>query len=121
MKILFIDDEAEILEYFVEYLSGKGLEVVSADNGLKAIELVKEHNSFDVLITDANLPGASGTIIASEFFKKFPNAPICVISGHLDAENLFKTEAANIPITVMQKPFTAKVLLNWITERTTKS
>ena len=114
MKILLTEYEPEILEFFNEYLSDNGYDVIAVDDGQKALDAIEKNSQIDALVTDANLPLIKGPAIAVAFHKKFPQAPICVISGHLDAENLFQTEAKDIKVTIKEKPFTVTEIKEWL-------
>ena len=105
MKILYVEDEPLLAETLAETLVEFGYEVVLAEDGNKAKTLIESTNDFDVLITDANLPGLKGPAIAQLFNKKFPNNPICLASGHLDAEELYKSDLGTLSVYFLNKPF----------------
>lgn len=58
-RILWVDDEIDLLKPHLIFLENKGYEVLTATNGSDAIELVKE-NSFEIIFLDENMPGYSG-------------------------------------------------------------
>ena len=58
-KILIIDDNKDILGIFEQLLLDDGFSVSTANNGIAGIELFKRE-SFDLVITDINMPGMSG-------------------------------------------------------------
>ncbi|ODS33090.1 MAG: two-component response regulator [Candidatus Scalindua rubra] len=58
-KILIIDDNKDILDIFKQLLVDEGFSVSTAKNGVTGIELFKR-DSFDLVITDINMPGMSG-------------------------------------------------------------
>ena len=53
IKVLVVDDEKIIRSFFVRLLLLLNLEVVEAESGDKAIELVKAGQSFDLFFIDA--------------------------------------------------------------------
>jgi len=59
MKILWTDDEIDLLRAHILFLEGKGHEVITANNGQDAIDLCRENN-FDIIFLDENMPGLSG-------------------------------------------------------------
>jgi CheY-like chemotaxis protein len=59
MKILWADDEIDLLKPHVMFLQNKGYDVVTATNGRDALELVKK-DEFDIIFLDENMPGLSG-------------------------------------------------------------
>ena len=58
-KILWVDDEIDLLKPHLIFLDNKGYEVFTATNGSDAIEMVKE-NPFDIIFLDENMPGYTG-------------------------------------------------------------
>lgn len=58
-NILIIDDNKDILDIFEQLLLDDGFSVSTANNGIAGIELFKRE-SFDLVITDINMPGMSG-------------------------------------------------------------
>lgn len=58
-RILVVDDDQISREYVYEALKQSGYDVVMAENGLKALEEVK-NKEFDLVITDMKMPGMDG-------------------------------------------------------------
>ena len=58
-RVLVVDDEKYILEFFVEVFRMFPMQVDTAGNGRAALEKIK-HNNYDVIITDFRMPQMSG-------------------------------------------------------------
>jgi CheY-like chemotaxis protein len=58
-KILWADDEIDLLKPYILFLESKGYEVYTVNSGADALELV-ETQKFDILFLDENRPGMSG-------------------------------------------------------------
>jgi len=56
---LFVDDEPALRGLMAERLTERGFEVVEAENGEKALELLEQF-AFDIVITDLRMPGIYG-------------------------------------------------------------
>ena len=83
MKVLLVEDEAELLEVFGSELRSKGHEVLSARSGTEALGLIREwSNSIDVLVADVVLPQVSGIALAHKLLKRVPTAKVLLISGY---------------------------------------
>lgn len=59
IKILWVDDEIDMLRPHIMFLENKGYEVNTSTNGVDAIEMVKE-KPFDIIFLDENMPGYTG-------------------------------------------------------------
>lgn len=57
--ILLVDDDLDILEFLSFSLSRNGFEVLTAESGFSAIEIVKQ-NTPDIILLDMMMPGING-------------------------------------------------------------
>lgn len=78
-KILWTDDEIDSLRAHIMFLEEKGFEVVTANNGTDAIELVR-NDYFDIIFLDENMPGLSGLQTLNEIKSFDPNIPVVMIT-----------------------------------------
>ncbi|MFM2376064.1 MAG: hypothetical protein RLZZ165_1161 [Bacteroidota bacterium] len=78
-KILWVDDEIELLKPHVKFLEIKGFNVSSASNGFDAMEHVR-NESFDIVFLDENMPGMSGLEVLSEIKSLYPHLPVVMIT-----------------------------------------
>ena len=79
IKILWVDDEIELLKPHVLFLEKKNYEVSTCNNGAEAIDKVEETN-YDVVFLDENMPGLSGIETLTQIKAKLPNLPIVMIT-----------------------------------------
>ncbi|MGD9975005.1 MAG: HD domain-containing phosphohydrolase [Desulfatirhabdiaceae bacterium] len=88
--ILFVDDEESILEVASEYFSIKGYHVLTARNGLEALDILKKNN-IDCCFTDINMPVMDGLELA-EHINQFDNTiPVIIMTGFPSIENTIRT------------------------------
>jgi len=78
-KILWADDEIELLKPHVLFLREKGFEVTTVNNGMDAAEMV-EGESFDIVFLDENMPGLSGLETLSRIKESNPTVPVVMIT-----------------------------------------
>jgi len=69
IKIIHIDDNAQITDAIGQILNIKGYDYSSVDNGRKGIELILENN-FDLILLDLTMPGYSGFNLLADLQKK---------------------------------------------------
>ncbi len=79
IKILWVDDEVELLKSHIIFLESKNYKVTAVNNGLDAIEMF-ENESFDIVFLDENMPGISGLETLSEMKEKKSSVPIIMIT-----------------------------------------
>jgi CheY-like chemotaxis protein len=79
IKILWVDDEVDMLKPHIIFLEKKNYEVTTCNNGLDAIEIF-EKNNFDVVFLDENMPGMSGLETLQELKEKKSSVPVIMIT-----------------------------------------
>lgn len=80
-RILVVDDDKEFRLLLEEKLKASGYEVVQAENGLQAIDMV-ERDNIDLILLDMLMPGMSGTNFAYQLKNKLnKEIPIVVLSN----------------------------------------
>lgn len=85
-KILVVDDEPLVRNFLSETLRRKNYEVHIAENGMRAIQLIKE-NTFDLIITDMRMPDLSGIDVLKKAKEISPATVVIVITAFGSIEN----------------------------------
>ena len=78
MRILVVDDDDTLRLTLRSVLETRGYEVVEAENGEKAVELVEAGGGFQFVILDVNMPKMSG-LEALEKIKQISPTTFCLI------------------------------------------
>ena len=81
IKILVIDDEKAIREGCHRVLTGKGYEVITAENGQKGLDILSQ-DSVDVVLLDLKMPVVGGEQVLEIARKEYPDVPVIIITGH---------------------------------------
>jgi DNA-binding response OmpR family regulator len=79
IKILWVDDEIDMLKPHIMFLEKKNYNVTTANNGQDALVLFDKEN-FDVVFLDENMPGLSGLEVLAEMKEKKSTVPIIMIT-----------------------------------------
>jgi len=79
IKILWVDDEIDLLKPHIIFLEKKGYHVSICNNGADAIDMCNENN-YDIVFLDENMPGLSGLETLTEIKSKQTNLPIVMIT-----------------------------------------
>lgn len=98
--ILLIDDEPLVRQGTAAILSDAGYEVIEAESGAAALELVKRGFAFDALITDFAMPMMTGLDVAKEIRSLRMDVPVLLITGFAETP---RAEVAGL--SRLAKPF----------------
>lgn len=79
IKILWVDDEIDLLKPHVLFLEKKNYHVTTAQSGTEALEII-EDTAFDIVFLDENMPGLSGLETLAEIKEKRANIPVVMIT-----------------------------------------
>ncbi len=116
-KVLLVDDDKALRQMLADSfkLFGQQYEVVQAENGLQALELLAE-NSFDLLLTDLNMPLMNGYQLITKVKKVMGlSMPIIMMSGiesSVDRSLVEKLLTNNMIVVFLEKPFDLWALKN---------
>ena len=78
-KLLWADDEIELLNAHIIFLQNKGYEVTKVTNGPDAIEACKEE-AFDLILLDENMPGLTGLETLTRIKQMHPTTPVVMVT-----------------------------------------
>jgi DNA-binding NtrC family response regulator len=83
--VLLVEDEYELRTLFGQRLRDKGLQVVEANGGEQALELLTQF-AFDVVLTDLRMPGVDGTQVIAAARQRYPAMAIIAWTGDNTSE-----------------------------------
>jgi len=83
-RILVVEDEQNIRLWLCVVLGKMGYEVVEAEDGLVAWNLLNTDAQFNLLITDLRMPNLGGIELSQRVRKAFPHLPILIATAHSD-------------------------------------
>ncbi len=87
-RILFVDDEKNLVDVGKQMLEHLGYEVTSRTSSVEALEIFRaEPQAFDLIITDMAMPTMSGVDLAKEMLGIRPNIPIILCTGFSESIN----------------------------------
>ena len=95
LKVLFVEDNIELLKQMQNIFSDLFLEVDLAENGELGLKKFKdkikqETKGYDLVITDINMPVMNGIEMVKHIYKIIPKQPILITSAHSDAHYLIE-------------------------------
>ena len=99
------DDEASLRHLLDATLTSKGYRVVTAANGLEAIDYLSHmSNPVDVVLLDLNMPGANGVDVFKVIRLGRPNIKVLILSGNLTREARLELQGLG-QNNFIQKPY----------------
>lgn len=114
--VLVVDDEEHIREIAESILENAGFSVVSAVDGLDAIELFRERNGeFSAILLDFSMPQMNGEETFLELRRMRDGIPIVISSGYMKEEVVERLLGTN-SATFLQKPYRTTELLSALRE-----
>jgi PAS domain S-box-containing protein len=107
-RILFVDDEEDLVDMAQQMLERLGYSVVATTNSLEALEVFKAGpDQFALVITDQTMPHMTGADLAKELMRIRPDIPIILCTGFSEVINAEEAKTLGIREFVM-KPFATR-------------
>ena len=108
LRILLVDDHAEVRNTTAAVLEDLGHSVVEAANGADAMKVLNDGDcGYDVMISDYAMPHLSGTEFLRAARKLCPEVPGLIITGYAEADAISDRPQG---VEILLKPFTANKL-----------
>ena len=108
-RILWADDEIDLLRPYVIFLKEKGYSVTTVTNGKDAIDLCQKE-SFDIIFLDENMPGLSGLETLTQIKTIDPNVPLVMITKS-EEEDIMNMAIGNKIADYLTKPVNPSQIL----------
>jgi response regulator RpfG family c-di-GMP phosphodiesterase len=117
-RVLFVDDEPNVLSAFVRSLRGGPFEVRTALDGHTALEAIRQDGPFAAIISDLRMPGMDGVAILRRVRDLAPDTVRVLLTGQADLEDaiaainqgsIFRFVTKPCPPPVLQKIVEAAV------------
>jgi len=109
IKILWTDDEIDLLKPYILFLEEKGYSISTANNGEEALELVRS-DAFNLIFLDENMPGLSGLETLDRIKDISPSVPVVMITKS-EEENIMDEAIGSKIADYLIKPVNPKQIL----------
>lgn len=111
IKILWVDDEIELLKSHILFLKGKGYDVEECNNGHDALELVRS-KPYDLIILDEMMPGITGLETLPKIKEVRPTTPVIMITKSEEENIMDKAVGSKIADYLIKPVNPNQVLLS---------
>ncbi|HOD42852.1 MAG TPA: response regulator, partial [Candidatus Wallbacteria bacterium] len=112
-KILIVDDNLFNVRLLVKILNLKGIKPEVAENGAKALEIIKKSPGFDIIFMDVNMPEMDGIAATREIRKRGSDCVIISMSANAFKQDIEDCREAGMNDT-LSKPFVVADVFNII-------
>ena len=113
-RILVVEDDRGVRELNTKVLSRSGYEVDAAEDGAAAWQALNS-DSYDLMITDHNMPELTGVELLKKLRAARMTLPVILVSGMMPTEELNQHPWLQIEATLL-KPYTIAELLGTVKE-----
>ncbi len=101
--VLVVDDQPGILDVTRAMLTRSSCDVLIADSGSAALDLLRVHPEVDLVLSEATLPGMSGSELIDTVKRSYPTTAVMFMTAYTD-------EPLDPAVPRIEKPFTADTL-----------
>lgn len=108
-KILWADDEIDLLKPHIMFLKNKGYDVATVSNGVDALEAL-DKEPFSIVLLDENMPGLSGLETLARINRNHPEVPVIMITKS-EEENIMNQAIGNSIADYLIKPVNPNQIL----------
>lgn len=104
LKLLFVEDEEDLLSIISDALTKLEANFLTANNGIEALEILKNNPDINAIVTDINMPLMNGLEMIENIINQGINIPIIVMSAHTENEYIIKAKEYGVNEYLL-KPF----------------
>jgi len=114
--VLVVDDLDLVRDFANAFLNAAGFQVLMASDALGALEILDRNSTpIDLLFTDQNMPGLTGTELIRRAAARWPAMKFILTSGCLDAEE--RQQVDRLPcVRILDKPYDTREAVDAIVE-----
>ena len=104
LKIMYVDDEELNLQLF-ELNFNRKYEVITAESGISALNLLEEHLDTTIVISDMKMPIMTGLEFIQKAKVKYPNIKYYILTGYEITDEIQEALDSKLILKYFRKPF----------------
>ncbi|MBQ5909492.1 MAG: response regulator, partial [Bacteroidaceae bacterium] len=109
-RLLWVDDEIDLLKAHLLFLEKKNYEVTTASNGNDALDLCRAQR-FDLILLDENMPGLSGLETLAHIKEIQPNVPVVMVTKNEEEDIMDQAIGSKIADYLIKPVRPSQILL----------
>lgn len=94
-KLLFVDDEKNVRLMYEKVFSQEGYEVLTAESGEKALEILQQDPTIDLVVLDIKMKGMSGLEAMQRILQEHPDLPVILCTAYSSFQEDFTSWLAD--------------------------
>ena len=110
IKILWADDEIDLLKPQIMFLKQKGYDIITVTNGHDALDEIESNNEIDIIFLDESMPGMSGLEVLERIKKDNSLIPVVMITKN-ESENVMESAIGSQIADYLLKPVNPNQIL----------
>jgi len=112
LTVLVVDDDPDVLEIAQEFLIRADFRVLTADGGVRALEVFREWGEkIDVVVLDLSMPDMDGDATFEEIRKMRSDVRVVIVSGYSESMATGHFTAAGSADGFLSKPYLPEALI----------
>lgn len=111
-KILVVEDDLNLREAIVDTLDIEGYQVLQADNGQQALQLL-ESETVALVVSDVNMPQMNGYELLRKMSVRWPSLPVLIMTAYGSISNAVEA-IRNGAVDYLEKPFETQKLIQTV-------
>jgi len=115
IKIMFVEDETDLITIISDTLSKLGADFVTANNGQEGLEKLKDNPDIKLIVSDINMPVMNGIEMIKNIRESGSDIPCIIMSAHTEPEYLKSADELNVTDYIL-KPFDFIKFINLVSE-----
>lgn len=119
LKILFVEDEKDLLDIISETLEKLEVNFLTASNGEEGLNIILESNDIDLVVTDISMPVMNGLEMIKEFKKVKNDLPVIIMTAHTETKYIDEASLYGVNDYLL-KPFDFIKFIELISEKKIK-
>jgi two-component system cell cycle sensor histidine kinase/response regulator CckA len=108
-RVLLVEDDVGVRELLADLLVANGYDVHAVETAEEAAGHARAH-PVDLLLSDVDLPGMNGAMLAASLRARHPDLPILLMSGYPD-DGAIAAAGFTVPPPLLSKPYSMTTLL----------
>jgi two-component system NtrC family sensor kinase len=116
IRILFVDDERNVLRSLERLFLDEEYEIYTATSGQEGLDIIEQSGPFQLIVSDYRMPAMNGVEFLSDVFRRWPETERIILSGYADSAAIVAAINEGRIYKFIAKPWNDDDLLRTIRE-----